>query len=655
MTHAPHDRTPTHRHPQARFTTDSLRPIFALAGRTDGAAFALADGSDRTAAGRPDDRLIADLVQRGWLTRERRDRLRAAGTFVEGTLAFTRAGSAFLESPGKGTLAFIPAGSTATAFPGDLVRAWLPPTPASLGRLPEGMIVEVLRRSRQALTAQVRRDAQGCFAMPLAARSPHCLRLPADTAVPEGTWVQVDMEPWNDPAQPPRGRVSAIIGNDADPATDDGLVLAEYGLPKAFPAAVSAEAEASEALAAETAGRVDLRDRFVITIDPAESRDFDDALSVRRVGSGLWELAVHVADVSHMVRPGTALDREARARGCSTYLPGRVIPMLPERLSNDLCSLNPGVDRLAMTALILMSADGEVRKTRFVNSILRSRRRLTYAQALAALNDSPSAANAGMDRRTLQTVRTLATLARALRERRRADGALELSSPEIRLELDGEGRVAGCTTVEQDDAHRLVEECMLAANEAACRTLAAAGLAQLHRVHPEPETSRLAETCQVLREAGVLKVVPTGRQQLAALFESLAGRPDAAAWTATLLRSLPRAEYAVDRQGHFGLAKSHYAHFTSPIRRYPDLITHRLLKAHLAGQAAALTAPELRCIALECSGREKISQTAERHLADIKRLRWLQDEARRHRQDCLDAIVTGVGPRGADLYLTGIG
>ena len=215
--------------------------------------------------------------------------------------------------------------------------------------------------------------------------------------------------------------------------------------------------------------------------------------------------------------------------------------------------------------------------------------------------------------------------------------------------------IAGCIAVEQDDAHRLVEECMLAANEAACRTLDTAGLDQLHRVHPEPDASRIAETCQTLREAGVLTTAPTDRRQLAALFESLAGRPDAAAWTATLLRSLPRAEYAVDRQGHFGLAKSHYAHFTSPIRRYPDLITHRLLKAHLAGQTAAVTAPELRCIAMEATAREKVSQTAERHLADIKRLRWLHDETRCQRTAAIDAIITGVGPRGADLYLNGIG
>jgi ribonuclease R len=503
----------------------------------------------------------------------------------------------------------------------------------------------------------VSRGRNGAGAVLLDTRTPHRIRLVDTAGHRDGTWVRLRLDPWTDPNRGPTGHVERVLGRDGDPATDERLVVEEYGLPSAFPAAVLAEAERCRLGTADLAGRLDLRDRFVITIDPADSKDFDDALSLRRLAADTWELAVHVADVSHFVTPDSALDREAFARGCSTYLPGRVIPMLPERLSNDLCSLNPGVDRLAFTALVRLTGAGEVRGARFAPSVIRSRRRLSYEQAFAALAGSAADASrqTGLDEETVRTVRELHSLAERLRARRSAAGALELSSAELKLRLDGSGRVAAIEPVRQDAAHRLVEECMLLANEYACRALAEAGIEQLHRVHPEPEYERLGSACGTLREAGVAQTLPTNRAELARLLVDLSAREDAAVWTATVLRALPRAEYAVDAQGHFGLAKTHYAHFTSPIRRYPDLVTHRLLKAVLAGRPAAVPGALLRAIAEGCSNRERISQRAERHLSETKRLRWLADSARRQPAAGLAAVVTEVGDRGADLYLPAYG
>ena len=602
------------------------------------------------AAGRVDE-----LLRRGWIRRDRGGALHATGRFVEGRLSFTRGGSAFVDTPAPGESAFIPPGATHTAFQGDEVRVWLPPATAASGRgrLAEGIVVDILRRQRDTLTAQVVRDAAGVVAVALDTRIRAGIRLPTTAVSLIGSWVRVHLDPWTDPTLEPTGQISAVLGPDQDPATDERLILAEYDLPTAFPAPVEAEATRLRISAADLAERLDLRDRFVLTIDPADSKDFDDALSVQRLDTDLWELAVHVADVSHFVRPGSALDTEAARRGCSTYLPARVIPMLPESLANDLCSLNPGVDRLAFTALIRVHADGRVEDARFVPTVIRSRRRLAYEQAFAALAGplDQASRDSGLDEATVGVIRTLDGIARALGQRRRADGALELSSSEIKLTLDADGRLTAMTPVYQDAAHRLVEECMLAANEYACRTLATAGVSQLHRVHPEPEYARIGEACASLIQAGVASEPPACRASLARLLSGISERLDAAVWTATVLRALPRAEYAVDTQGHFGLAKTHYAHFTSPIRRYPDLVTHRLLKDLGAGRPASLSAETLSRIALASSEGERSAQRAERHLSETKRLRWLADNAKQQPSQSLEAVVTAVGERGADVYL----
>jgi ribonuclease R len=607
----------------------------------------------------PNPAQLDELLRRGWVCRDQKGALRASGRFIEGRLSFTHGGSAFVDAATEGESAFIPPGATHTAFQGDDVRVWLPPATATTGggRLAEGMVVDILRRQRDTLTAQVRRDAAGAVAMALDTRIRARIRLPAAAARLVGSWVRVHLDPWTDPAQEPTGQVDEVLGRDEDPATDERLVLAEYNLPPAFPAPVEAEAARLRITPADLAGRLDLRDRFVLTIDPADSKDFDDALSVRRLHADLWELAVHVADVGQFVTPGSALDSEAARRGCSTYLPARVIPMLPESLANDLCSLKPEVDRLAFTALIQVHTDGRIEGARFAPSIIRSRRRLAYEQAFAALAGPADQASrdTGLDAETVGTIRTLAAVAQALGQRRHADGALELSSAEIKLTLGADGKLTAMTPVYQDAAHRLVEECMLAANEYACRTLATAGVAQLHRVHPEPEYARIGVACANLVQAGVTAEPPVCRASLARLLTGISERADAAVWTATVLRALPRAEYAVDTQGHFGLAKTHYAHFTSPIRRYPDLVTHRLLKDLGAGRAASLSAAALGRIAATSSDCERTSQRAERHLSETKRLRWLADAARRQPSQSLEAVVTAVCERGADVYLPGCG
>ena len=415
-------------------------------------------------------------------------------------------------------------------------------------------------------------------------------------------------------------------------------VIRKYGLSVEFPASVLRELETLPQTPSpgELARREDWTDRTVITIDPASARDFDDAISITATPSG-WTLAVHIADVSHFVKPGGSLDGEALRRGNSTYLPDRVLPMLPPRLSDDLCSLRPDVVRLTKVCEMKFDKKGKMLRARFADAFIRSKARLTYQEAFAMLK--------GNDKGEVpSTVREAWNLASILRRNRYAKGALDLDFPEVRAVMDKDGRVTGIITEEYDESHQLIEECMLAANEAVALALKNGNRPTIYRVHEEPDSAKLFEFGQLCRLYGHPVHDIDQRQYLNELMKSIKGSPDEQLLKLALLKSLMRARYDTEPLGHYGLATPNYCHFTSPIRRYADLVVHRSLNPLLAnppkGAKGAGSTGRLEEDAEHISETERISASAEKDANRMKLFEWLEGQCYADHPEVHEALVT---------------
>ena len=426
------------------------------------------------------------------------------------------------------------------------------------------------------------------------------------------------------------------------PREDTAAVMKFYKLPKAFPAEVLAEAR-KVPRRADASGRLDLRKKFIFTCDPATARDFDDALSLETDRRGNRILGVHIADVSHYVKPGSALDREAYRRSTSVYLADRVVPMLPEELSNGVCSLMPGEDRLAFSVFMTFDRNGEMTKRSFAKSIIRSKARFTYEQVMTVISGGAKAARGSKD---LKTILAINELAQQLRAKRFAEGALDIEIPEAEVLLDADGEMMGLVTRPYDESHQMVEECMVAANEAVAKELWTRGIRILARLHEPPDPEKLLMLRAELKSIGV-KAGNLGNQKVMAQFlASVKGHPLYPTIAMMVLRSMKRAVYDASTIGHFGLAKRYYAHFTSPIRRYPDLTLHRQLAAWLEKRDAKVPPKLLAKWAEHSSEREEIAAEAERGLLEIKKYRLLDAQLSTRQILDYDAVVTKCAPFG---------
>ena len=434
------------------------------------------------------------------------------------------------------------------------------------------------------------------------------------------------------------------------PLEDTEAVMKFYKLPKAFPPAVVAEARRISAPSgAETGspGRLDLRRKFVFTCDPETARDYDDALSLETDRRGNRVLGVHIADVGHYVRPGSALDREAFRRSTSVYFCDRVVPMLPESLSNGVCSLVPGEDRLAFSVFMTFDRSGEMTSRRFAKSVIRSKARFTYEQVMSAIGGGRLEAPGGGSKGAARTVRAISELAQQLRARRFAEGALDLEMPEAEVLLDGDGEMSGIVTRPYDESHQMVEECMVAANEAVARELWTHGVKILARLHEPPEQEKMLTLRAELRGLGVKAGDLSKPKVFAQFLKTVKSHPVYPTIAMMVLRSMKRAVYDAKAIGHFGLAKRYYAHFTSPIRRYPDLTLHRQLAAYLASPASArVPQAALDRWAAHASEREEAAAEAERALLEIKKYRLLESQLRTRRAVEYDAVVAKCMPFG---------
>lgn len=460
---------------------------------------------------------------------------------------------------------------------------------------------------------------------------------PAMEVLP-GQLVSVEPVTCGEEKKAPRGKIVEVLGYPDEPHVDMEAVIRKYGLSAEFPASVLRELETlpQNPSPGELARRENWTDRTVITIDPASARDFDDAISITATPSG-WTMAVHIADVSHFVRPGGALDGEALRRGNSTYLPDRVLPMLPPRLSDDLCSLRPDVVRLTKVCEMKFDQKGKMLRARFADAFIRSKARLTYQEAFAMLK--------GNDKGEVpSTVREAWNLASILRRNRYAKGALDLDFPEVRAVMDKDGRVTGIITEEYDESHQLIEECMLAANEAVALALKNGNRPTIYRVHEEPDSSKLFEFGQLCKLYGYPVHDIGQRQYLNELMKSIKGSPDEQLLKLALLKSLMRARYDTEPLGHYGLATPNYCHFTSPIRRYADLVVHRSLNPLLAnppkGAKGAGSAGRLEEDAEHISETERISASAEKDANRMKLFEWLEGQCYTEHPEVHEALVT---------------
>lgn len=611
--------------------------------------------------------VIAKLERTGRVARVRGDRyiLPCDANLLSGIIHFHPKGFAHLLSAEEGVPdLFIAPANTGTAMHGDrvLVREIPRAIRSRWGEFDddrsEGEVVRIVTRARETIVGTLQRSSRFHYVVPDDPRLPHNIYVSPRIAgeiseqPASGDKVVVRLGEWKSRHVNPEGEIIERLGAADAPGVDILSILRKYNLPTEFPEAVaSAALRAPDQVGrSDIEGRDDWRNRFVLTIDPEDAKDFDDAIHVERLGDG-WRLAVHIADVSHYVRPGTPMDREARRRGNSVYLPDRVVPMLPERLSNGICSLVPGADRLTMLALIDFDRQGRMRRARFRRAVIRSARRLTYEQAFAILSAPPDGSA------TSDALHEAWSLASLLRRNRFAGGALDLDFPEVKVLLDDYGRPTGLKRSDNDISHQLIEEFMLAANEAVARELLRRKLPAIYRVHEDPKPSRLAEFSDFVQSHGLSCGDLTHRDNLQRLLASIRGTHEEYAIKLALLKSLQKARYDPSPLGHYGLAKANYCHFTSPIRRYADLIVHRALEPLLENGSPShgrgVNSQLLKESAEHISSTERSAQDAERDALKLKKLEFFARELdrRRSQRTRFPAIIVEVRPHGMFVEL----
>lgn len=601
-------------------------------------------------------KVLAELERSGLVAKIKGNRyiLPKEADLIPGRIQITKGGRGFLmpDEPGMAEIA-IPGSGTGTAMNEDRVLVRLDVKPQGKRVKSEkphtGTVVRVLERRRTQIVGTYKRGKQFSYVIPDDPRMPEDIYVPPAKDVgrkpQEGDKVVVEFKGWESKHTNPEGVIIEVLGPPTAEGVDMLAVIRQYDLPLRFPRKVLQEVKqfGTTVTDADCKGREDCRSHPVITIDPADARDFDDAFFLEKTGRDKWKLWVHIADVSHYVKSGSALDEEASKRGNSTYLVDRVIPMLPEALSNELCSLKPNVDRLTKCVEFLISADGKILKTRFHQAVIHSQRRYSYEEAFEVIKGK---ANDSID----HMLKDANALAQKIRRRRFAAGSLELDFPETKIRLDEKGHVLRIEKVENDESHQLIEEFMLLANEAVATRLISTRKPTIHRVHESPDPKRLFD----YREEVLSHNLPCGNlektEEVQKLLRRLSKLTIGAALKIGFLKSLMRARYAVEPLGHYGLAKKKYAHFTSPIRRYADLIVHRTLFEKVKMKTAVLTR-----IADHISTTERNSSDAERDSKDVKLYAYLLSQMKSKAPQQYDSYVTDVRNFGLFIDVPDLG
>ncbi len=565
-----------------------------------------------------------------------------------GILSVTRSEDGFVLLDEGGQDVFVPSSRMDSAMDGDQVVVRIEARPR--GRNPEGRVIKVLKRAHATVVGTFQKAKRFGYVVPLDTRLSRDVLVPAGEEGEAGTGdiVVVRITAYGDRKRNPMGEIERVLGPIEKPGVDVLSILFGYGLDLEFPSDV--EEAAQEVVARRERegwkGRTDRTALHVFTIDPADARDHDDALSLESLEDGLWEVGIHIADVSHFVERDGPIDVEALGRGTSVYLVDRVVPMLPHILSSDLCSLREDVDRAAVSLFVTLDHQARVRKHRFERTRIRSRHRLDYEQVQDVL-----AGQGSIDARTDEDLKTLAELARAYRKKRVRRGSLDFDLPEARVILEKEGAPVDIQRVVQLESHRLIEDFMLLANETVAREAERRKLPIPYRIHESPSPDRLKGLRRFLGTLGYsLPNRELHGRDLQKVLDQVEGRPEANLVSTVILRSMARARYGPENLGHFGLAAQTYAHFTSPIRRYPDLMVHRVvIRALIEGEPV----PEewggdaLVRAAERSTLREQLATEAERDSVALKKAEFME----RHLGDEFHGTVSGVTAFGFFVLL----
>ena len=565
---------------------------------------------------------------------------------------------------------FIPEGENGGALTGDVVRAKITNRREEAGKaMYRGRITEIITRTLKKFCGSLAKQHGKWVVLPDGNALVTAILTPDAGAkhIKIGTKVVVELTTYPKDNELGQGVITEILGTHGDKDVDLRAIIVQYNLPDEFPDAALNEARQAVDqfnTAPDLSNRDDLSNQIVCTIDPDDAKDYDDAISLKKLPTGQWELGVHIADVSHFVQQGGALDTEARQRGNSCYFPGKVIPMLPEILSNGVCSLQEGVPRFCKSAYITFDIDARPVGTRFGNSVIRSACRLRYREAQAILDGAaevphPDGARkiSDYDPSVVELLHQMNSLARKIQKRRHAAGQIVLDLPKLELVLDENGKVVGTAAEDESFTHTLIEMFMVEANEAVARLLDGLHAPFLRRIHPPPQTDQDEKLRQFVQAGGYRLPKVLDRKAIQSLLAAVKGKPESFAINLSVLRSLSRAEYSPQVVGHFALASEHYCHFTSPIRRYADLTIHRLLDEYLRLSGGGkkktrledfIPAGELAEIGKHLSFTERRADDAERELRQVKVLEVLT----KHVGEDFAGVVTGIANFGLFVQLS---
>ncbi|MCD6658587.1 MAG: ribonuclease R [Lentimicrobium sp.] len=569
---------------------------------------------------------------------------------VEGVVDMKQTGKAYVAVPGLDEDIFIGAGQTGHALHGDTVRVHL--FPMRRGRKVEGQIVEVLKRAKSQFVGTVQITGKFAFLIPDDVSVPVDIFIPGESLnkARHGQKAIARITDWPERSKNPFGEITQVLGTPGDNNVEMNSILASFEFPLQFRPDTLKEAEKIPEIIAESeaARRRDFRNIWTCTIDPADAKDFDDALSLRKLDNGEWEVGVHIADVSHYVRPKTALDKEAFDRGTSIYLVDRTIPMLPEKLSNMVCSLRPHEDKLCFAAVFTMNDKAEISSEWFGKTIINSNRRYNYEEVQQMIEGGE-----GDFKSELLILNQLAT---HLREERFKKGSIAFHTQEVKFILDANGKPLDTYIKEQKESNMLIEDFMLLANRRVAEKIGKKRgnvnpKTFVYRVHDEPNPEKLQKFSEFLIKLGY-KLNTGSRKGVAnsfnTLFEQIAGKGEKTMIETIAIRTMSKAEYSTVNVGHYGLAFTHYTHFTSPIRRYPDLMVHRLLEWYLEGKES-VNKDEYEEYCVHSSEMERKAAEAERASIKYKQAEYLQDKI----GQSFTGLISGVSKYGIFVELDG--
>lgn len=595
---------------------------------------------------------LNELSAAGEIEEPTRGKFRMQGKeeLVTGTIDITNNGAAFVVVEGQDDDIYVGPNKLRHALNGDIVTVRI--TSGGGGRHAEGEVVEIVKRRREQFVGIVEISKHYAFLVPDKTQMPYEIFIPLDKLnnAERGQKAVARIVEWTEKQKNPIGEIIEVLGNVGENNTEMHAILAEYGLPYRFPKRVEdAAAEVDETISEqEIAARRDFRNVTTFTIDPADAKDFDDAISFRRISDDRFEVGVHIADVTFYVRPNTALEKEAYQRATSVYLVDRTVPMLPEKLSNKVCSLRPNEEKLCFSAVFELDADANVLKEWFGRTVICSDHRFAYedAQQVIETKEGPLA----------EEILTLNDLAQKMRKKRFAAGAISFERSEVKFKLDEEARPIGVYLKEQKEANQLIEEFMLLANRKVAEFVGkpAEGKARrtfVYRIHGEPNQEKLTAFAQFIKRFGYQLQTKTKKKIASSinnLLTDVNGKAEQTVVETLAIRTMARAEYSTKNIGHYGLAFDYYTHFTSPIRRYPDMMVHRLL-AHYLENGKSVDADAYEAMCKHSSEMEQLATSAERASIKYKQVEFMKDNVGK----IFDGVVSGVTQWGIYVELDG--